>query len=91
METGRKGENVKRAGPATMDGSWDSGGISQQQVSPGEHGVSTPQQDSYPTPGFPVQSTRAERGTHITSDNENQWGLCPLGRDRSLLETQVPS
>ena len=71
-----------------MSSSWDSGGISQlQRCSLGSVGHQPQSRILQPLPGAP----KPGRGTHKIYGCENQQAFCPPGRDRSLLETQVPS
>lgn len=86
VETGRKGEDEKWAGPATIGGSWSSRGISQlPRVLLKKHGVSTPSWTPKP------KTPKTGKDAHITSDCEKLQGLCPLEREMTLLEAQASS
>ena len=83
--TSRKGGEAKRAGPSPMCGSWESIGISELQRSPMRS------LEPQPHAGLFESRTLEPGRSHITSGSENQQDFCPPERERSLLETKVPS
>lgn len=66
VETGRKGEDAKRAGPT-----WKSGGISQLQ--------SSPLKTEWYEDGLQLRASVPGSKDHITSVSENHQGFCHQG------------